>query len=117
MARLFLVMCDSGEFDNAQEHVVCAYLDRELAELHVEHCTAVSARFAPPPEPGGVGGDYAAFVARLRRHWELQEAQYLEAMRDLDPEACVVSLKQGEYRVEETRLFNQVPISPQEPHA
>lgn len=114
MARLFLVMCDSGEFDSAQEHVVCGYLERELAELHVEHCTAVGARFAPPPDPAA--DDYAAHLSRLARHWELQEARYLEAMRELDPEACVVSLKQGEYRVEETRILNHVPTPP-EPHA
>lgn len=110
MARVFLIMCDSGEFDSAQEHIVCAYMTREMAELHVEHCNAVGARFAPPSTP--IGSKDPAQEARLKKHWEENEAPYFEAMRELDPEACVVGLKQGEYRVEATRLFNEVPTPP-----
>lgn len=107
MARLFLVMCDSGDFDTAQEHVVCAYIERELAELHVEHCNIVGTRFDAPSAPTG---DDA--LAHLRKHWNKHEALYLEAMRELDPEACVVDFRQGEYRVEETRLLREVPAPP-----
>jgi hypothetical protein len=108
MAGLFMVVCDSGEHDNAREHVVCGYLTRESAELHVEHCTAIGTRFTPPV----IAGNPQAQQEHRQRHWQENEARYLEAMSTLDPEALVVNSQPGQYRVEETQLLGEVPQLP-----